>query len=92
MSHEGTFRVLGSCDDETGSGTHRIKIRSCRPAENQASERSARKGDPGAQDGEHGSDATRAPPFYRVPPCEVAHRIEREQPNEYPDPDAENVL
>jgi hypothetical protein len=27
-----------------------------------------------------------------VPRCEVAHRIEREQPNKYPDPYAENVL
>ena len=54
--------------------------------------RSARSGDPCAQDGEHGCDATRAPPLYWVPPGEVAYRIEREQPHEDPNPDAEKVL
>ena len=54
--------------------------------------RSARSGDPCAQDGEHGFDATRAPPLYWVPPGEVAYRIEREQPHEDPNPDAEKVL
>ena len=44
-------------------------------------EGSAHEVDPRAQDGEHGRDATGAPPFYWVPRCQVAHRIEREQPN-----------
>jgi hypothetical protein len=54
-------------------------------------ERSVRNGDPGAQVGEHGSDATRAPPLGWVPSGEVAYRIEREQPHEDPRPDAEKV-
>ena len=55
-------------------------------------ERSAPKGDPGAQDGERGSYATGAPPLYRVPSCEVAYCIERKQPNQDPNPDAEKSL
>jgi hypothetical protein len=54
--------------------------------------RSALRGDPCAQDGEYGGNATRAPPLYGVPPGEVSHRIEREQPHEDPSPNAENVL
>jgi hypothetical protein len=52
---------------------------------------SARSGDPSAQDGERGSNATRAPAFYGMPPGEVARRIERKQPDKDPSPDAKKV-
>ena len=52
---------------------------------------SVRSGDPSAQDGERGSNATRAPAFYGMPPGEVARRIERKQPDEDPSPDAKKV-
>ena len=52
---------------------------------------SARNCDPGAQDSEHRSDATRAPPLRRVSPGEVANSVEREQSYEDPRPHAEKI-